>query len=337
MYKDLLTKLKKGENLSKDESKGFIDLVFEGLIPTETLTESLTLLNDNGFGSEELTGFAESMRNASQKVICKKDVVDNCGTGGDGLGTFNISTTSSLIASCTGVSVAKHGNKAITSNSGSADLLESAGLNIKLTPEQVGQCLNELNFGFMFAPLHHQSMRYVAESRKAISPNKTIFNLLGPLTNPAGAKKQLIGVYSKEMMMPIAKTLVNLGTERAMIVNSIDGLDEISIFENTNIIEIDGTNITSYILNPSKYIKCKGSLNDILVNSPSESLAMMESVLNNDDNCSRMISIINAGALVYIAGIADNLHQAIAICEDVLVTKKAYHKLNELIRLTNSF
>lgn len=337
MYKNLLTKLNNGENLSQDESKAFIDLVFEGVIPTEILTESLILLNKNGFGSEELTGFARSMRNASQKVICNKDIVDNCGTGGDGLGTFNISTTASLIAACTGVNVAKHGNKAITSNSGSADLLESAGVNIKLTPEQVGQCIDELNFGFMFAPLHHQSMKHVAESRKAIAPNKTIFNLLGPLTNPAGAKKQLIGVYSKDMMMPIAETLVNLGTERAMIVNSVDGLDEISIFEKTNIIEIDSSKVTSYIFDPSNYINCNGSLSDILVSSPSESLQMMQNVLNNTNHNSREISVINAGALVYISGITDSLNEAITLCEDVLESKKVNHKLKELISLTNSF
>ena len=337
MYKNLLTKLSNGEILSQDESKAFIDLVFEGVIPTEILTESLILLNKNGFGSEELTGFARSMRNASQKVICNKDIVDNCGTGGDGLGTFNISTTASLIAACTGVNVAKHGNKAITSNSGSADLLESAGVNIKLTPEQVGQCIDELNFGFMFAPLHHQSMKHVAESRKAIAPNKTIFNLLGPLTNPAGAKKQLIGVYSKDMMMPIAETLVNLGTERAMIVNSVDGLDEISIFEKTNIIEIDSSKVTSYILDPSNYINCNGSLSDILVSSPSESLQMMQNVLNNTNHNSREISVINAGALVYISGITDSLNEAITLCEDVLESKKVNHKLKELISLTNSF
>jgi len=337
LYKNLLTKLNNGENLSQDESKAFIDLVFEGVIPTEILTESLILLNKNGFGSEELTGFARSMRNASQKVICNKDIVDNCGTGGDGLGTFNISTTASLIAACTGVNVAKHGNKAITSNSGSADLLESAGVNIKLTPEQVGQCIDELNFGFMFAPLHHQSMKHVAESRKAIAPNKTIFNLLGPLTNPAGAKKQLIGVYSKDMMMPIAETLVNLGTERAMIVNSVDGLDEISIFEKTNIIEIDSSKVTSYIFDPSNYINCNGSLSDILVSSPSESLQMMQNVLNNTNHNSREISVINAGALVYISGITDSLNEAITLCEDVLESKKVSHKLKELISLTNSF
>ena len=253
MHKELLQKLKNNNRLTINESKNFIDSVFMGNIPTETLTEVLLMLNKNGFSSEELTGFALSMREASNKVVFNKEVVDNCGTGGDGHGTFNISTIASLIACSTGVYVAKHGNKAVTSSSGSADILESVGININLTPKQVALCLEKYNFGFMFAPLHHLSMRHVAESRKSIAPDKTIFNLLGPLTNPANAKKQLIGVYSKDLMEIIADTLINLDIERAMIVHSNDGLDEISIFDTTDIIEINGSSITKYTLNPDDY------------------------------------------------------------------------------------
>ena len=250
MSLDLINKLKSNNNLSRREAKNFIDSVLQGEIKKNILTDFLKLLNAKGFCAKELTGFAEAMREVSNKVHYDGDIVDNCGTGGDGLKTFNISTTASLIASSSGVCVAKHGNKAITSNSGSADILESAGINIKLTPQQVSVCLEKSNFGFMFAPLHHSSMKYVAESRREIAPEKTIFNLLGPLTNPAGAKKQLIGVYSESLMEIVAETLINLGTKRAMIIHSYDGMDEISIYDKTHVIEINNSEMRKYDIDP---------------------------------------------------------------------------------------
>ena len=218
---EIVNILERGQQPSRSECSFFVNQVFSGGVDKDVITKILRLFNDVGFNAVQLSGFAESMRQASKKVICKKNIVDNCGTGGDAMHTFNISTTASLIASCCEISVAKHGNKSITSNSGSADLLSGVGIKIDLSPEAVSNCIEKLNFGFMFAPLHHSSMRYVAESRKEIAPEKTIFNLLGPLTNPAGAKKQLIGVYDSKYMKVIAETLSNLGTERAKIVHSM--------------------------------------------------------------------------------------------------------------------
>ena len=315
----------------------FIDSVLQGEIPSNVLTEFLKLLNLKGFSSEELTGFAKAMRNVSNKVIYNSDVVDNCGTGGDGLKTFNISTTASLIASCSGVCVAKHGNKAITSNSGSADLLESAGINIKLSSEQVSICLDKLNFGFMFAPLHHSSMRHVAASRKEIAPNKTIFNLLGPLTNPAQAKRQLIGVYSKSLMKIVAETLIKLGTERAMVIHSADGMDEISIYDKTHVIEINNSEMNSYEIDPRDYFICNSTIADIKVNDSEQSLEMMLSVIKNKDTPARMIALLNAAALVYISGKSETINDAVKICENALKSKSVDIKVNELIKLTNSF
>ena len=225
----IIDKLKNKKNLNRDEIKTFMSSVFEGNVSESDLTDVLVLLNNKEVTSDELTGCAQSMRDVSKKVLTEHRVVDNCGTGGDGIGTFNISTASSFIAASCGAYVAKHGNKAITSSSGSADLLLEAGANIELSPNQVSKCIDQINFGFMFAPLHHQAMKYVAPSRKKIAPKKTIFNLLGPLTNPANSKIQLIGVYTKEKMKIIAESLRNLGVDRAMIVHSDDGLDEISI------------------------------------------------------------------------------------------------------------
>ncbi len=337
MHKELLQKLKNNNRLTTPESKNFIDSVFMGNIPAETLTEVLLILNKNGFSSEELTGFALSMREASNKVVFNKEVVDNCGTGGDGHGTFNISTIASLIACSTGVYVAKHGNKAVTSSSGSADILESVGININLTPQQVALCLEKYNFGFMFAPLHHLSMRHVAESRKSIAPDKTIFNLLGPLTNPANAKKQLIGVYSKDLMEIMADTLVNLDIERAMIVHSNDGLDEISIFDTTDIIEINGSSITKYTLNPDDYFKGNYSMSDIIVNNKEESLSFLDSIINNSNSAAKNIALINAAALLFISGKSKNIEEGIKLCEDSLKSMRVFNKVRDLIKYTNTF
>ncbi len=337
MYIDLFNKLKNNNSLSRDESKEFIDSVFTGTIPSQVLTEFLLLLNKNGFGSNELTGFALSMREASNKVIFDREVIDNCGTGGDGHGTFNISTTASLIASSAGVYVAKHGNKAVTSSSGSADILQAAGININLSPDEVSLCLEKYNFGFMFAPLHHLSMKHVAESRKTIAPDKTIFNILGPLTNPANAKKQLLGVYSKDLMLTIAETLVNLGTEKAMIVHSKDGLDEISIFNTTNVLEINGSSIDEYTIHPEEYFDCCYSLSDIIVSDVTESLNILKSVLNNEPGPAKDIALINAAALIYISGKSENLSDGIKICQDAIESKDAINQLENLIKYTNKF
>jgi anthranilate phosphoribosyltransferase len=233
--------------------------------------------------------------------------------------------------------VAKHGNKAITSNSGSADILESAGINIKLSSEQVSICLDKLNFGFMFAPLHHSSMRHVAASRKEIAPNKTIFNLLGPLTNPAQAKRQLIGVYSKSLMKIVAETLIKLGTERAMVIHSADGMDEISIYDKTHVIEINNSEMSSYEIDPRDYFICNSTIADIKVNNADQSLEMMLSVIKNQDTPARMISLLNAAALVYISGKSETISDAVKICENALKSKSVDIKVNELIKLTNSF
>ena len=337
MINSLLDKLKANKKLSITECIDFVELVFGGSVDSNTITDILLLINKNGFGSDELTGFATAMRNASQKVITPNDVVDNCGTGGDGLKTFNVSTTASLIASSCGVCVAKHGNKAVTSKSGSADLLEFAGVNLEITPEQVSACLSELSFGFMFAPLHHSSMRFVASSRKEISPQKTIFNLLGPLTNPAGAKRQLIGVYSKKFMRPMAETLINLGTSRAMIVHSFDGLDEISIFDKTYVLEVDDGNIKEYVIDPENYFSSKYKLSDIVVNDVGSSLSMTKEVFKEKNIPAKNIAIINAAAIIYISGTVSTLDEGIKISEESISSGKVTNKLDDLITFTNNF
>ncbi len=333
----ILEKIENGTNLSFEEARDFLSVAFEGKYDTDFLKKILIGMNKKGVSSDELTGFATSMRKISKKVSISRSVVDNCGTGGDGKGTFNISTVSSFIAASCGASVAKHGNKAVTSKSGSADLLLEAGANINLSPEQVEQCLSECNFGFMFAPLHHQSMKYVAEARKQIAPDKTIFNLLGPLTNPAGAKIQLIGVYSQDKMNLVAETLIKLGVKRAMIVHSNDGLDEISIFTTTNVIEINNNNMKKYVIDPDSYNLKLGSLDDILTNDPSESLNILKSVLGNKKSPMLNICVINAAALVYLSGLTDNLIDSIKKCQSAIESKESINTFNKYVSITNSF
>ena len=338
MYIDLFNKLKNNNSLSRDESKEFIDSVFTGTIPSQVLTEFLLLLNKNGFGSNELTGFALSMREASNKVIFDREVIDNCGTGGDGHGTFNISTTASLIASSAGVYVAKHGNKAVTSSSGSADILQAAGININLSPDEVSLCLEKYNFGFMFAPLHHLSMKHVAESRKTIAPDKTIFNILGPLTNPANAKKQLLGVYSKDLMLTIAETLVNLGTEKAMIVHSKDGLDEISSVDKTFVAELENNKIKEYEIDPKDFDIYHEDLNDLQVDSPSQSLELIKTTLQNEGfKSGEDITSLNSAAVIYVSDLETSFEKAFEIAIDVIKSGSGLDKLKELATFSNNF
>jgi anthranilate phosphoribosyltransferase len=252
-FQKILDNLKNSQDLSSDEAFIVSEKMFEGSLSDNQIKDILLLLNKKNICSNELIGFARAMRKISTKVEINDKVIDSCGTGGDGLNTFNISTCASFIAAACGVKVAKHGNKAITSSSGSADLLHDAGAKIDLAPEHVSKCIEHMNFGFMFAPLHHQAMKNVANTRKSIAPAKTIFNMLGPITNPANAKIQLIGVYNNEVMHLIANALLELGTSRALIVNSRDGMDEASIYTETDVLEIKNNSIDSYSIDPKDF------------------------------------------------------------------------------------
>ena len=308
--------------------------MFEGSIDDNQMKEVLVLLNKKNICSEELIGFATAMRKISTKVEVNDKVIDSCGTGGDGIGTFNISTCASFIAAACDVKVAKHGNKAITSSSGSADLLHDAGAKINLEPEHVSKCITHVNFGFMFAPLHHMAMKNVANSRKSLAPEKTIFNMLGPITNPANAKIQLIGTYNKEAMSLIANALLELGTKSALILNSRDGMDEASIYDVTDVLEIKNNNITSFTIDPIKYELVGDDLENIKTNNERSSLDIIYSVINNLDSDARKISILNAALLVMLYKEID-LKDAIAQCKDSLDSYLVRDKFNQYIDFTN--
>lgn len=331
----IINKLENGYDLSIEEAHYVSQRMFEGLLSDETIVNILSSINTKGISINEVIGFATSMRKISKKVDINFNVIDSCGTGGDGIGTFNISTCASFIAAACGVKVAKHGNKAITSASGSADLLHDAGAKIDLDPEQVKKCIQNINFGFMFAPLHHQAMKNVASARKSLAPNKTIFNLLGPITNPAAAKKQLIGVYNKESMKLLSQALLKLGTDRTIILNSRDGLDEASIYDITDVIEIRNNEVIEYSIDSKEYKLNGDDLKSILTSDSRSSLEITLSVFNNEESDAYKIAILNASLLVMLYKDYQDLNDAIAECKKAIASYDVRNKFNQYIDFTN--
>ena len=336
-YREILDKLNKNITLTSHECTILCNSILNNEVPKDELVGLLISLNKNGFGSDELSGFAQSMRNFSVKVETNHMVIDNCGTGGDGSSTFNISTASSLLAACCGVRVAKHGNKSITSKSGSADVLSELGINIKLSSQALSDSLEKNNFAFMFAPLHHMAMKYVAEARKIIAPERTIFNLLGPLTNPAGATRQMIGVYSQNVMRDVADALIKLGTEKALVVHSDDGLDEVSLFKKTKILNIERNNITEEYFDPSVYYKYTNfSISDLRVDSPKESAKIILAIAQNKKkNIFRHIVSVNSAFILLLADITKDFASALEICEDRIDDGTMLEKIQQLREFTN--
>ena len=333
-FEEITDYLKSGNDLSTDHASYVSEKIFEGTLNDEQIKDILLSLNKKGVCIDELVGFAKSMRKISSKVEINEKVIDSCGTGGDGMNTFNISTCSSFIAAACGVKIAKHGNKAITSTSGSADLLHDAGAKIDLDPEQVKKCIETINFGFMFAPLHHKAMKNVASTRKSLSPQKTIFNMLGPITNPANAKIQLIGVYDKTVMNLVANALLKLGTNRAIILNSRDGLDEASIYAKTDILEINNNSIKSYSIDSREYGIKGNDFNSIKTNEDRSSLDIMFSIFNNESTDAKEIAILNSALLVMLYK-ETTLEDAIAECRKSLETYSVRDKFNQYIDFTN--
>ncbi|KZX84352.1 anthranilate phosphoribosyltransferase, partial [Oleiphilus sp. HI0009] len=260
---------------------------------------------------DEITGAAQVMRDLSASVnVDAQHLVDTCGTGGDGSNLFNVSTASAFVVAAAGGSVAKHGNRSVSSSTGSADLLEAAGVNLGLSPEQVARAVQEIGVGFMFAPAHHSAMRHAIGPRKELAM-RTIFNMLGPMTNPAGVKRQIIGVFSKALCRPMAEVLNRLGSEHVMVVHSDDGLDEISIAANTHVAELRDGEVIEYEIRPAALGIQEAALTDLSVDSAEQSLALIKSALGKDDGDiaqkARNIITINAAAAIYVSGLADSL------------------------------
>ncbi len=286
---------------------------------------------------EEIAAAATVMRELATPVqIEAEHLVDTCGTGGDGSSTFNISTASAFVAAGAGARVAKHGNRSASSSSGSADVLEAAGVNLDLTPDQVAQCIREVGVGFMFAPKHHGAMKHAIGPRKEMAV-RTIFNVLGPLTNPAGAPNQVVGVFSRDLVEPLARVLAQLGSRHVLVVHSEDGLDEISIGADTHIAESRDGSVRTYSIDPGQFDMNIADLSTLTVSSPKQSLEKIQVVLDNADGPARDIVALNAGAAIYVSGLVDDLNAGVTAAMESLASGAARERLASLVALSNSF
>ena len=331
-----LAKLLDNQNLSSDEMYTVMKIIMSGGATDAQIAGFLIALRCKGETIDEITAAASVMRELSTKVsISGNHLIDTCGTGGDGANTFNISTTCAFVVAAAGGLVAKHGNRSVSSSSGSADVLEAAGVNIQLSAGQVTQCVNEIGVGFLFAPKHHSAMKHAIGPRKEMGV-RTLFNLLGPLSNPAQTANQLIGVFSKDWIEPLAQVLKKLGSQHVLIVNAEDGLDEISISSASNIAELKNGVVSTYQITPEQFGLQRANLDLLAVDGAKSSLAILKSVLNNQPGAAKDIVILNAGAAIYAANLTTTLEDGVIKARDVIEKGLALEKFNALIAYSNN-
>lgn len=329
--KNLLNK----QALNREQMREVMLQIMTGKASDAQIAGFLIALRCKGETIEEITAAAQVMRELATPVkITGEHIIDTCGTGGDGANTFNISTTCAFVVAAAGGIVAKHGNRSVSSSSGSADVLEAAGVNLNLDAKQVECCVKENGVGFLFAPKYHGAMKHAISVRKEMAV-RTLFNLLGPLSNPAAAKNQLIGVFSKDWVEPLAQVLKNLGSEHVLIVNADDGLDEISIASETSVAELKNGVVNCYKISPEDFGLQRGLLKDLAVNDAEASLTMLKSVLNNESGTAKDIVLLNAGAAIYAANLTPSLQAGITKAEEVIANGSARLKLETLIEFTN--
>ncbi|MBT4836902.1 MAG: anthranilate phosphoribosyltransferase [Methylococcales bacterium] len=325
------------KDIAKDDMIDVMKLIMTGQATDAQMGAFLVALRLKGESVDEIVAAAQVMRDLSSKVQLKntKHMVDTCGTGGDGANTFNISTVSAIVVAAAGGIVAKHGNRSVSSQCGSADLLEIAGVNLDLTPEQVGTCIDEIGIGFMFAPKHHSAMKHAIGPRKELAI-RTIFNVLGPLTNPANSPNQVLGVFDKSLVEPLANVLKKLGSQHVLVVHSDDGLDEFSINSETYVAELKEGEISTYHVSAEQFGLSKASLSELKAENAKQSLDIIKSVLNGEKNAARDIVLLNAGAAIYAADLADSIQQGIEKAAAVIDNGDALNKLNQLVTTTSS-
>jgi len=325
------------QDLNIDEMNQVMRIIMTGEATPAQIGGFLIGLRMKGETVDEIAAAATVMRELASGVKVSGDnIVDIVGTGGDGSNTFNISTACTFVVAAAGGTVAKHGNRSVSSKSGSADLLEAAGVNLNLTPEQVAECIEKVGVGFMFAPLHHSAMKHAIGPRKEMAV-RTIFNILGPLTNPAGAPNQLLGVFSDDLVEPLAEVLNKLGSNHVLVVHSKDGMDEISIGANTRVSELKNGKIETYTITPEQFGFVSTDISTLAVNSAEESLAVINNVLDNTAGAARDIVVLNSGAAIYAANLVDSLEEGIKKADEVITSGEAKQKLISLVELSNSF
>ncbi len=325
-------------NLHSEEMHAVMRAIMTGAATPAQIGGLLIGLRMKGETVEEIAAAARVMRELATvvKLSDSTHLVDTCGTGGDGAHTFNISTASAIVTAAAGGRVAKHGNRSVSSKSGSADVLEAAGVNLDLTPDQVGRCIEEIGVGFLFAPRHHGAMKYAIGPRREMGV-RTIFNLLGPLTNPAGAPNQVIGVFSSDWLEPLALVLERLGSRHVMVIHAEDGLDEISIGATTQVSELKDGLIRNFTIWPEQFGVQRSELRSLVVTSAAESLALIVQVLNDAPGAARDIVLLNAGAAIYVAGLAPDLASGVRRAGEVITSGAARAKLNALVAFSRQF
>jgi anthranilate phosphoribosyltransferase len=324
-------------DLSEAEMEQAMRTIMTGGATPAQIGGFLIGLRMKGETVEEIAAAARVMRELATVVpVARPHLVDTCGTGGDGVHTYNISTTAAFVAAAAGARVAKHGNRSVSSKSGSADVLEAAGVNLDLSPQQVAQCIDQVGVGFMFAPRHHGAMRHAIGPRREMGV-RTVFNLLGPVTNPAGAPNQVVGVFSRDWVEPIARVLAKLGSEHVLVVHADDGLDEISIGSSTQVAELRQGAIQSYAIVPEQFGLVRGNVAELAVDSVTDSLAMMRAVLEDTPGPARDVALLNAAAAIYAAGVADSLEEGVARARAALSAGAARARLEALVEFSRSF
>jgi len=324
------------QDLARGEMRAVMQSIMTGEATPAQIGGFLIGLRMKGETIDEITAAAEVMRDLAARVeVNVPHLVDTCGTGGDASGTFNISTAVAFVAAAAGAHVAKHGNRSVSSKCGSADLLEAAGVRLDLDPAQVARCINEIGVGFMFAPNHHSAMKHAIGPRKEMAV-RTIFNVLGPLTNPAQVPNQVLGVFSADLTERLAKVLQQLGSAHAMVVHAEDGLDEISIGAPTRVSELKNGVVTTTTIQPEDFGMSRGKLSDIVVSGPAQSLATINAVFDNQPGPARDVVVLNAGAAIYVAGLEKTLAAAIQNAASTIASGAARQKFASFIEFTHN-
>lgn len=333
--REALARVAGGASLTHEQSMDVMEAIMSGEATPAQIAGIVTALRMKGETIEEIAGFAAVMRARSNRVRTSQEgLLDTCGTGGSGIHKFNISTSSAIIAAAAGVRVAKHGNRAMSGKSGSADVLEALGVDITLSAEQAAACLDEAGICFMFAQLYHPSMKHAAGPRRELGI-RTIFNMLGPLTNPAGADRQMLGLYDRNMTETVAGVLQRLGLKRALVVSSLDGLDEISLSDGTQVSELRGGDIRTYVLTPEELGLTRVPIEAVVGGDAAENATIIRNIFKGEERGAyRDIVLANAGACIYVAGRAETIQEGVRLAGAVIDSGAAEAKLHQLIRIT---
>lgn len=335
MIKEAILKVVNGNDLNAKEAYGAMDEIMSGEASEVQMSAYLTALSMKGETIEEITASTKAMRAHCVKLLNDEEVLEIVGTGGDGSNTFNISTTSSIVISAAGVPVAKHGNRSASSKCGAADVLEALGVNIYIEPEKSLKILKEINLCFLFAQNYHLAMKFVAGVRKELSI-RTIFNILGPLTNPAGATMQVLGVYDESLVKPLCEVLKNVGVKSALSVYGQDGLDEISVSDKTSVCELRDGRLKCYEIAPEDFGMGRCSKEDLVGGNPRENAEITLSILNGQKGPKRNAVVLNSAAALYVAGKADSIEDGVRLASEIIDSGRAKKQLEKFIEYTNS-